>query len=351
MNPGAVRHLVLRAPNWVGDLVMSTPILAAAAADARFARVTIVLRAHLAPLLADGPLAPRLVALARGDDEVRALRALGADAIALFTNSFGAAWRARRAGIRLRVGLALNGRGLLLSHRVVPPRAGPHRRAAVPTVHLMRDVIGLLGVSVPSLHPRLALGEHAREATRELLARAGLARGARYALCAPGAAFGAAKLWPPEHFAAALDALHERHGLVGVVTGGPGEEGILDAVAGAARRPCLSLARAERDLSGLKALVADARVVLVGDSGPRWVAAAFDVPCVTVLGPNLPELTATSLEWCEVVRRTDLDCMPCMERVCPLGHHACMRGLEPARVVAAAERLLAQKSAQLATGV
>jgi ADP-heptose:LPS heptosyltransferase len=52
-----------------------------------------------------------------------------------------------------------------------------------------------------------------------------------YVMCCPGAAFGAAKLWPPERFAAALDRLHELHGWRGVVSGGPGEEALMEAVA------------------------------------------------------------------------------------------------------------------------
>ena len=58
------------------------------------------------------------------------------------------------------------------------------------------------------------------------------------------------------------------------------------------------------------------------------------------MGPNFPELTASSLEWCEVVRREDLECAPCLERRCPLGHHRCLRELDPGLVVAAARRVL-----------
>ena len=87
-------------------------------------------------------------------------------------------------------------------------------------------------------------------------------------------------------------------------------------------------------------------ILLVGDSGPRWYAAAFDVPCVSVMGPNFPELTASSLEFAEIVRYAapgELECAPCLERVCPLGHHRCMRELAPERVVAAMERVLARR--------
>ena len=72
------------------------------------------------------------------------------------------------------------------------------------------------------------------------------------------------------------------------------------------------------------------------------MAAAFDVPCVSIMGPNVPELTASSLECCEVVRVEGLACSPCAERRCPLGHHRCMLEIGPEQVVAAAERLLAR---------
>jgi len=332
-----VRHLILRAPNWVGDLVMATPILEAAVADPRFERVSVVVRAHLAGVLSGGPCEERMLALPDRRAEIGILRDARADAVMLLSNSVGAAWRSLRAGIPIRAGASMGGRGLLLTHRVVPPvRDG--RRVPIPTAHLQRDVAGLLGVSVPSLHPRLHVSAEERAEVRAVLDRNGIREG--YVLCAPGAAFGAAKLWPPEHHAALLDALFERTGLRGVISGGPGEEDSMEAVARASRHGAIALTAEPRDLVQLKALVAGAALLVVGDSGPRWYAAAFDVPCVTILGPNFPELTATSLEHCEVVRRDDLECSPCIRRRCPLGHHRCLRELHPERALAAALRLL-----------
>jgi heptosyltransferase-2 len=338
-SPSAPRHLAVRAPNWVGDLVMATPILEAAASDGRFERVTVLVRAHLVPILTGGPLERHVRAIEKGRDESALYRELAPDAVLLLSNSLGAAWRAWKARVPLRAGSALAGRGLLLTHRVVPPTRGG-RRAPIPTAHLHADVAGLLGIAPASLHPRLYTSESARRAMRARLGELGLAPGARYALCTPSAAFGAAKMWPSEHHARALDLLRERLGLVGVVTGGPGEEPVLRAVAAAARHPVLDLSNEPRDLEKLKALVAEATLLLTSDSGPRWFAAAFDVPCVTVMGPNFPELTASSLERCTVVRVEGLECSPCLERVCPLEHHRCMRLLEPEWVVRAAEELL-----------
>ena len=335
-----VGHLVVRAPNWVGDLVMATPILEAAVRDRRFGRVTIAVRSHLVGVLTGGPLEEHVLRIPDRREEVSLLRGLGADAVLLLTNSPGASWRALRAGIRIRAGVSLGGRGLLLTHRVIPPtRAG--RRAPIPTAHLQRDVAGLLGILVPDLTPKLHVTDAEREEVREMLVRNGVDPGSGYVLCAPGAAFGAAKLWPPEYHAAVLDGLAERTGWTGVISGGPGEEETMGKVLAATTHGAVSLADERRDLRGLKALVEGARMLLVGDSGPRWYAAAFGVPCVTIMGPNFPELTATSFERCEVVRRDDLECQPCIRRSCPLGHHRCMRDLPPARALEAAERLLA----------
>ncbi len=328
--------LAVRAPNWVGDLVMATPVLENALRGERFSAVTIVVRGHLSPILHDGPCAAHLRTISSDAEEVAAYREIGADAVMLLSNSFGAAWRARQAGVRIRAGSALSGRRFLLTHAVVPPSIDG-RRVPIPSAHLMRDVAGLLGVLVPDLHPRLAVRDEIVSRESERRARLGV-EGA-YVVCCPGAAFGAAKLWDPTRFAAALDALHSERGWRGVVTGGPGEERLMDAVAAASKSGVISLAREQRDLEGLKALVRGARLLLVGDSGPRWFAAAFDVPCVSVMGPNFPELTASSLEHAAIVRVEGLECSPCLERVCPLGHHRCMTEISTDRVVAAAREV------------
>lgn len=322
---------------------MATPVLEAALADARFSQVRIVLRAHLARVLEDGPCAPHLALVRSDSEEVALYRELAPDAVLLLSNSLGAAWRALRGGVKLRAGSGLAGRRWLLQRSHVPPTRGG-RRLSTPTAELQRDVAALLEIRVPDLHPHLVVREELANEEHARLLRLGVDPARGYVLCCPGAAYGAAKLWPVEHFAAALDGLFERHGWRGVVTCGPGEEALCDEVARRTRHGAVSLAREERDLARLKALVRGSRMLLVGDSGPRWYAAAFDVPCVSVMGPNDPLLTASSLEHARIVRRSDLECSPCMQRVCPLGHHVCMRELAPERVLEAAEELLVQSA-------
>ncbi len=337
-------HLVVRVPNWVGDLVMATPVLVAAARDPRWPRVTFLVRRHLAPVLADGPWCDptgeggsvRIETVSSRAAESARLAALAPDAVLLLTHSLGSARAARRVGVPKIIGAALAARGPLLTHGLVPPTRGG-RRAPIPTAHLLRDVAGLAGLEVEDLHPRLGVRDSVAAKARAGLLERGLGPNEDYVLCCPGAAFGAAKLWPPERFAAALDELSAQHGLRPIVTGGPAEATLVAQVARTCRSDALDLSGWNTGLDGLKALVRDAKLLLVGDSGPRWYAAAFDVPCVTIMGPNFPELTATSLEHCTVVRSAPLECQPCIQRTCPLGHHRCMQDIPVASVVEAAE--------------
>ena len=322
---------------------MATPVLEAARRDPGIERLHVLVRSHLTEVLRGGPLERHVVPLESRAAERGVLAELDVEAVLLLSNSLGAAWRAFRARVPERAGAALAGRRPLLTHALrVPTRRG--RRIPVPTARLQVDVAGLVGLTVVDGHPRLDFDDDARERVTRALSGAGLGRGEAYVLVAPGAAFGAAKLWPPERFAAVLDALHERRGLRAVATGGPGEEPLLRAVAAAASHPVVTTEGAGLGLHELKPLVADARLLLVGDSGPRWYAAAFDVPCVSVMGPNYPELTATSLELCRVLRVDGLECSPCLQRRCPLGHHRCLEDLPAERVLAAAEELLDRNS-------
>ncbi|MFH1110285.1 MAG: glycosyltransferase family 9 protein [Planctomycetota bacterium] len=92
-------------------------------------------------------------------------------------------------------------------------------------------------------------------------------------------------------------------------------------------------------LGELKSLVRRSDLLICNDAGPRHIAKAFDVPVVTVFGPTHPDWTSTSYGDERIVR-IDVDCGPCQQRVCPLGHHQCMTGVSVDMVFAAAVALL-----------
>ena len=161
----------------------------------------------------------------------------------------------------------------------------------------------------------------------------------------PGAAFGAAKHWPADYFAALARDLAAKRGSGVLVLCGPSERDLARQIVSLTRRPGVySLAEVPVSLGLTKACVRRCDLLVTTDSGPRHFAAAFDRPVVTLFGP-------THIAWTEtyypraVHLQKPVECGPCQQRVCPLGHHRCMKELTPSEVFAAVQRLAPAQAA------
>ena len=162
-----------------------------------------------------------------------------------------------------------------------------------------------------------------------------------------GGAFGSAKNWPAEHFAALAARIATDWNLSVLVNCGPKERDTAREIVALAADPRVVSLADERELPiGLtKACIRRARMLVTTDSGPRYLGIAFERPVVTLFGPTDPRLVETHYER-ETCLSLNLDCQPCMERVCPLGHHRCMRELSVDVVFAAAARHLHAETAE-----
>lgn len=221
------------------------------------------------------------------------------------------------AGIPRRVGYLGEARVGLLTHRLKNPKDKPPMVAFYSA--LSGDTKGLEGD-----RPQLQLN---KQAGAGVLALHGLqARG--FYVFAPGAEYGPSKRWPTRHFAE-LARLLDRPA---VLLGSAKERPICDEIGG------INLA-GRTSLDQAFALIAYARAVISNDSGLMHVAAAFAVPQVALFGSSSPLHTPPLNEKAHVVwlkqdlsYQPALDCAPCFERECPLGHHRCLNDVRPARV-------------------
>lgn len=359
-----VRRLVVLAPNWLGDVVMSLPALDAVRQWLPHAHLAVAARAPVAPLFT----------LVRGVDEIltiepagglrdlaagrrnraitRArLRAGAYDAALLLPNSFHAAWLVRRAGIPARWGYRADLRGRLLTRAVPKPAAAVHQ--AEYYAHLVRA----LGAPATPLTAALDVPGDARRRAEGLLTPQG--GGRPLAGFAPGAASGPAKRWPPDRVGAVAAALAREEGLLPVFIGAPGDvPAVRQAIAayhraaGSGAAPVVDLA-GRTDLVTMAAVLAACRVVVSNDSGAMHVAAAVGTPVVALFGPTderataplpyagpaggTPRDPATSARRVAVIAG-DAWCRPCHLRVCPLDHR-CMERIGVERVTAAASSL------------
>ncbi|MBI4614945.1 MAG: lipopolysaccharide heptosyltransferase II [Planctomycetes bacterium] len=334
-------RIAVGVPNWLGDACMATPALRAIRENYPRAHVTLVAREYVASLFEGANWYDEIVVYEKTFGSVRekaaALSRERRDLGILLSNSFRTALLFRLARVRRRVGFSRDFRGPLLTDRLHAMRAG-FRRLRFPTLDSYLAILYHLGIKVRSRALELALTEEGRAGAEAFYREHGVKEGDLLVGLAPGAAFGAAKCWPPESFAAAADLFAERFGARAIVFCGPYEEETASRIVAAAKKPLLTTAGRNFGLGVFKALVARLGLLVTNDSGPRHFGAAFGVPTVTVFGPTQQELTYTHYDR-EIALQKDVECGPCQLRICPLDHR-CMTGISPEEVFEAGRRLL-----------
>ncbi|MEM7576572.1 MAG: glycosyltransferase family 9 protein, partial [Planctomycetota bacterium] len=214
-------------------------------------------------------------------------------------NSFRWAWVAWRAGIPKRIGYARDGRGAMLTDRLVPRRVGT-RFLEVPTLEYYLQLARFLGAQGKDAAMRLPVDDAADRNAQRLLE---CAESRPIALLNPGAQK-PEKRWPAERFAALADRCVDQLGLAVAVTGSPAERAIVDAVCDAADAEMMNLPKLGVDLSTLKAIVQRAAVLITNDTGPRHLAAAVNTPVVTLFGPTTPAWTEIDFPFERIVTAT-----------------------------------------------
>ena len=343
------RRVLVVLPNWVGDVVLATPTLAALRTHFQHARITYLLRRYVGEVVEgcgwhDGVIHwPRQRGLAR---EMRMLQLAGRlraerfELALLLTNSFRSALLARLARIPRRVGYARDGRGWLLTDRLRPlKRDGEFvPRSVLP---YYAEIAARVGCPVSDRTPRLAATPGQERAGDRLLRHYGLSNGQAYAVINPGAAFGAAKCWPPENFAMVCDRLVDELKLVPVLVGAPGEVPLMRDIVRRARRPVVCCDDPGTTLGSLKPLVRGATLLVCNDTGPRHYGIACNVPTVTIFGPTHQEWTETGFRD-EIKLQASVECGPCQLSRCPLDHR-CMTGVTAEMVMQAASELLRRR--------
>ncbi len=341
-----LQRLLLVLPNWVGDVVLATPILAALRQQRPAKQITYLARGYVAEIVEGCGWHDALLTWPkqRGVAALPALRRLARqlasqrfDAALLLTNSFRSALAVWLARIPRRVGYAREARGWMLTHRLRPLRR--HGQfVPTPMLDYYSALAQAIGVDVERRALQLGVSAEQEAAGRALQQHYQLAPG-RYAVINPGAAFGASKCWPPERFASVCEQLQQR-GLTPVLVGAPNEQPLMREIARLAQSPLISCEQPGTTLGSLKVLVRDAALLVCNDTGPRHYGNAFNVPTVTIFGPTHQEWTDTGYSG-EIKLQAQVECGPCQLKHCPLDHR-CMQRIAPETVMQAAESLLAR---------
>ena len=142
----------------------------------------------------------------------------------------------------------------------------------------------------------------------------------------PGASYGSAKRWYPKEFADLAGELSNEYDII--IFGGPGEKDIaIDIENYLIEKGVNNYLNLSDKLSitDLMNNISRLDLFITGDSGPMHLAAAFQIPTVSIFGPTKDNETSQWMNRKSMIVKKNLDCQPCMKRSCPLGHHNCMK--------------------------
>ncbi len=327
-----INRVLVRATNWVGDMVMTLPALEAVRENFPNSRIGVLARPWVVPLLEDHPSVDEVIPYGKGRGFIADLmelvrvsgqiRKMRFDLAILFQNAFEAALLAFLGNVRYRVGYNTDGRGLLLTHSIIRDNSVLEQHQ----VEYYLSILRAMGWDARSVEPALSVGHMCMEEANSLLSSEGIGSEDLLIGLSPGAVFGSAKRWPPERFAAIGDRAVERWGAKIVLLGSRGERDICKVLSGSMRYTPLDLC-GRTTLTQAVALIKRCRLFVTNDSGLMHVAAALNVPMVAIFGSTDHVATGPRSRKAKVVRH-EVDCAPCLKPECPTDFR-CMLGIEP----------------------
>lgn len=339
----AIRRLLIRSTNWIGDAIMTTPAVRAIRYNFPDAHISMLAKPWVAPVFDHSPHVDEVVIYDAGGRHAgftgllrlaKDLRAGRYDAAILLQNAIEAAIIAFLAGIPTRIGFDTDARRLLLTHPV-------RRTRAIKAIHQTGYYLKILeGAGLASGSPALELHLDPSDIRRaaQILSTHGVASGRPIIGLNPSATFGPAKQWFPERYAELGERLGRDLDAAILIFGGPSDRALGQSIVDQMSVPAVDLS-GRTSLAEAMALIDRCRAFVTNDSGLMHVAAALDTPLVAVFGSTNWTTTSPFSDTSRIVR-VPISCSPCMQPVCPLGHMNCMRKVSVDMVADAVKDLL-----------
>ncbi len=342
------KNIIVRMPNWIGDLVMATPILTDLKKAFPKARLTAMCRSPICELLKEDPEIDELFCFSKTSgfsrrQEQRAivekLRKGNYDLGILLTHSFSSAWWFWQGKVRHRLGYEAHFRSLLLTERLPFPENIQNQHLVVTYKMLLEP----LGIPVSETSPRLYLTDQEKADARTLLRQQGIPDQAIVVGINPGATYGSAKCWLPERFHEVAQRLMADPQVHVVFFGD-------QATASLVKEICLGLPSRVVNLAGatslreLASVISNCDAILTNDSGPMHVADALGIPTVALFGSTSVVVTGP-YHGAKVIHK-HVECSPCYQRTCPIDFR-CMKRIEVDEVVDAIEKIISPQRPKL----
>jgi lipopolysaccharide heptosyltransferase II len=334
--PHQIQSILVRAVNWLGDAVLTLPAIRQLQHFFPQASLTVLALERVAPVFQHLPEVDHVIPYlpkppATGLKDWLAwllrLRQQRFDLAVIFPNSLESALVTRLLGVPHRVGYNTEFRSGLLTQVV----QGPEKMAGLHHVYRHQGILRAFGRVAADGLPELGLTAEELATGSQLLQTHGWQPGQKIVALSPGAAYGPAKQWFPDRFAAVAASLVEEFGAFVVLLGSAGDREAAGKIAAAMPSPALNLA-GRTDLHTAFAVMHRADLLITNDSGLMHVAAALATPLVALFGSTDPFATGPFTPLASVLRHP-LPCSPCRQRFCPENHYRCLDLITVAEVL------------------
>ena len=338
------QKILIWLPSPLGDAVMATPALRAIRQKHKDAEICFLGNAPVKAVLFDGPFNDEWIEAAGGTFALAAtLRKADFTDVILFKNSFSCALTVFLAGIKKRIGYKRDGRSLLLTGGIVPPKNPDGTFKPAPMVDYYLKIAEMLGCEIRDRNLELSVNQKDAEGLPPQLKNIIDAEGP-IVILVPGGAFGPSKCWPAKRYGETAKLLKEKYDAEVLVSVAPNEEELKTAeTICSIANEAVNLGEFKLSLEQLKAIFGKSDLVITNDTGPRHIAIALERKMITLFGPNDPEWTHTGFKD-EIQIVGTADCQPCAKPHCFRKTHICMESITVEKVMENVEKLIGKGS-------
>jgi heptosyltransferase-2 len=337
------KNILIRATNWIGDAVLTTPAIAAIGQAFPEAKVTVLAKPAIAELFLKNPFIHEIMVYQNRSRHkgilgklrlILDLREKKFDLAILLQNAFEAALLAFLAGISQRYGYATDGRGWLLTHPVPLNKETKEKHQ----LNYYLDLLQPLGITASHKKLVLVVTSDEEMASSDRLKQHHIQKSDLIIGINPGSTYGTAKRWAPERFAELAERLMTEQGAKVLIFGGREETELVKEIYDRMKQKPIQFA-GQTSIRQLMALIKQCRIFITNDTGPMHIANAVGIPVVAIFGSTNPKTTSPAQPGYRLVRK-GVSCSPCLLRTCPIDHR-CMDWITVDEVYRAAKQAMA----------
>jgi heptosyltransferase-2 len=330
----------------IGDVILSTPVIKALRDAYPKSYLAMMVSPLTYELVSENPYLNEVIIFDKKKDLgffsiwrfIRSLKKRSFDCALILHSTRSLLWLLFLAGIPERIGYARKGKLFLTQSLPYLKRWGEKHE-----LDYNLELLRFMGIAAGEKSPFVPLKKEWSDFAANFLRQAGVLANEKIIAIHAGASC-PSKIWPVERFAKVADRLAKEFKAKILLVGGPKEKNLSQMLVGLMQAPAIN-ACAKTSIGELAGLLKRCRLFISNDSGPVHLAAALDIPVVSIFGRNDPGLSPRRwgpVSANSIVLHKPLNCQPCLAHRCQKDF-ACLKAISVEEVLEAAKRLLTFK--------